>query len=62
MNQLAETGIEFKDAIQGLYLLGTLPDFWETFRMSLSNSASDGNISMELVKSDILNEEISIVQ
>ena len=58
MNQLAGMGIKFEDEIQGLCLLGTLPDSWETFRMSLSNSAPDGIISMELAKSSILNEEM----
>ncbi|GKB78716.1 hypothetical protein Tco_0945611 [Tanacetum coccineum] len=42
---------------QGLWLLGTLPDTWETFRTSLSNFAPDGVITMELDKGGILNEE-----
>ncbi|GJT09207.1 putative RNA-directed DNA polymerase [Tanacetum coccineum] len=42
---------------KGLWLLGTLPDTWETFRTSLSNSAPDGVITMELAKGSILNEE-----
>ncbi|GJW74762.1 putative RNA-directed DNA polymerase [Tanacetum coccineum] len=51
-------GIKFEDEIQGLWLLGTLPDTWETFRTSLSNSAPDGVITMELAKGSILNEEM----
>ena len=51
-------GIKFDDEIQGLFLLGSLPDSWETCRMSLSNSASDGVLSMDLVKSSVLNEEM----
>jgi hypothetical protein len=58
MNQLSAMGIKFDDEIQGLFLLGSLPDSWETFRMSLSNSAADGVLSMDLVKSSILNEEM----
>jgi len=58
MNQLSAMGIKFDDEIQGLFLLGSLPDSWETFRMSLSNSASDGVLSMEIVKSSVLNEEM----
>ncbi|GJV94391.1 hypothetical protein Tco_1545968, partial [Tanacetum coccineum] len=50
INQLAGMGIKFEDEIQGLWLLGTLPDTWETFRTSLSNSAPDGVITMELAK------------
>ena len=40
-----------------MWLLGTLSDSWEAFRTSLSNSAPDGSITMDLVKSCILNEE-----
>ncbi|GJX96284.1 putative RNA-directed DNA polymerase [Tanacetum coccineum] len=57
INQLGGMGIKFEDEIQGLCLLGTLPDTWETFRISLSNSAPDGVITMELAKGSILNEE-----
>ncbi|GAB2275083.1 hypothetical protein Dimus_039106 [Dionaea muscipula] len=58
INQLAGMGIKFDDEVQGLCLLGTLPDSWETFRMSLSNSAPEGVISMELAKTSVLNEEL----
>ncbi|GKF87885.1 hypothetical protein Tco_0258762, partial [Tanacetum coccineum] len=57
INQLTGMGIKFEDDIQGLWLLGTLPDTWETFRTSLSNSAPDGVITMELAKGSILNKE-----
>ncbi|GKA55491.1 putative RNA-directed DNA polymerase [Tanacetum coccineum] len=50
INQLAGMGIKFEDEIQGLWLLGTLPDTWETFRTSLSNSAPDG-VTLELGRS-----------
>ena len=56
MNQLSAMGIKFDDEIQGLLLLGSLPDSWETFRTSLSNSAPDGVISMDSAKSSVLNE------
>jgi cell division cycle protein 20 (cofactor of APC complex) len=58
MNLLSAMCIKFDDEIQELFLLGSLPDSWETFRMSLSNFAVDGVLSMDLVKSSILNEEI----
>jgi len=58
MNQLSDMGIKFDDEIQGLFLLGSLPNSWETFRISLSNSASDGVLSMDIVKSSVLNEEM----
>ena len=58
MNQLSAMGIKFDEEIQGLLLLGFLPDSWETFRTSLSNSALDGVISMDSAKSSVLNEEM----
>lgn len=58
INQLSGMGIKFDDEEQGLCLLGTLPNSWETFRMSLSNSAPGGVINMELAKSSVLNEEM----
>ena len=58
MNQLAEMSIKFQDEIQGLCLLGTLPNSLKTFRMSLLNSTLDGIISLQLAKSIILNEEM----
>ena len=58
MNQLSAMGIKFDEEVQGLLLLGSLPDTWETFRTSLSNSAPDGVMSMDLAKSGILNEEM----
>ena len=58
MNQLSAMGIKFDEEIQGLLLLGSLPDSWETFRTSLSNSAPDGVISMDSAKSSVLNEEM----
>ena len=58
MNQLSAMGIKFDEEIQGLLLLGSLPDSWETFRTSLSNSSPDGVISMDSAKSIVLNEEM----
>ena len=60
MNQLFVMGIKFDEEIQGLLLLSSLLDSWETFRTSLSNSALDGVISMYSAKSSVLNEEIRI--
>jgi hypothetical protein len=51
-------GIKFDDEVQGLCLLGTLSNSWETFRMSLFNSDPNGVINMDLAKSSVLNEEM----
>ena len=58
LNQLEAMKLSFDDEIQGLCLLGTLPNSWEIFRTTLSNSAPDGILSMDLVKSSVLNEEM----
>ena len=58
INQLAEMNIKFEEEVQGLWLLGTLPNSWEMFRTSLSNSAPNGTMNMDLVKSCVLNEEM----
>ena len=49
----------FDDEIQGLLLLGTLPDSWDTFRMTLCNSAPHGKVTLDIAKVGILNEEMS---
>ena len=46
INQLDVMGVKFDEEVQGLWLLGTLSDYWETFKMSLSNSTLDGEITM----------------
>ena len=58
INQLVGMNIKFEKEVQGLWLLGTLSDSWETFRTSLSNSALDGTMNMDLVKSCVLNDEM----
>ncbi|KAK0592104.1 hypothetical protein LWI29_013401 [Acer saccharum] len=50
--------IKFEDKVHRLWLLGTLPDSWETFKMLVSNSAPNGAITMDLAKSSVLNEEM----
>jgi len=50
-------GIKF-DEVLGLWLLNTLPDSWETFQISITNSSSDGVVSLKNVKSSVLNEEM----
>ena len=44
-------GIKFDQEIQGLLILGSLPDSWETFKTSLSISVADGVLSMNSTKS-----------
>ncbi|MCI06462.1 gag-pol polyprotein [Trifolium medium] len=51
-------GIKFDDEVLGLWLLNTLPDSWGTFRVSITNLAFDGVVSLQSVKGSVLNEEI----
>ncbi|GAA0184591.1 hypothetical protein LIER_31879 [Lithospermum erythrorhizon] len=46
------------DIFQPLWILGSLPDSWETLSVSLSVSAPDGTISKEMVSNTILNEAL----
>ena len=57
-DQLSGMGIKFDDEILGLWLLNTLPDAWENYRVSLANSAPEGSVSFEYAKASILNEEV----
>ena len=50
--------INFEDDVQGLWLLGTLPDSWETFKVSLCNSVADSAVTLQMAKSGVLNEEL----
>ena len=45
------------DELQALLLLSSLPDSWETFVVSLSNSTPNGVLQLAMVKDSLLNEE-----
>lgn len=49
--------VVFDDEMQALFLLGSLPDSRETLAVSVTNSAPDGVLSMNQVKSALLSEE-----
>ncbi|KAJ0090897.1 hypothetical protein Patl1_13561 [Pistacia atlantica] len=57
-DQLSSMSVMFDEDIRGLWLLNTLSDSWENFRVSLTNSATNGIVTMEYVKSSVLNEEV----
>ncbi|CAM8949433.1 unnamed protein product [Rhodiola kirilowii] len=57
INQLATMGMKIDDELQALLLLGSLPDSWETFDVTVSNSIPDGVLSMDNIKDNMLNEE-----
>jgi hypothetical protein len=49
--------INFKDEVQALLLLRSMPDNWNTLVVSVSNSAPDGKLTLEMVKNSMLNKE-----
>ena len=57
INQLATMNMAIDDELQALLLLGSLPDSWQTFVVTVSNSAPNGVLTMENVRSNMLNEE-----
>ncbi|VFQ83449.1 unnamed protein product [Cuscuta campestris] len=57
INQLSSMKLVLDDELQALLLLSSLPESWETLVVSLSNSALEGKLTMDVVKSSLLNEE-----
>jgi hypothetical protein len=57
INQLSSMGITFEDKVRALLLLGSLPDTWETFKVTMCNSTPNGVVTWNLVKTKVLNEE-----
>jgi len=58
INQLANMEVKFDDELQALLLKSSLSESWETLVVSLSNSNASGTISLETVRSSLLNEEL----
>jgi hypothetical protein len=49
--------INFEDEVQALLLLISMPDSWNPLVVSVSNSAPDGKLTLEMVNNSMLNEE-----
>ena len=43
-------GIKFEEEVLALWLLNTLPESWEMFRVTLANVAPKGGVKVEYVK------------
>ena len=57
-DQLAGVDIKFDEDLLELFLLNSLPDSWETFRVSMISAAPNGDISLQMAKTSALNEEM----
>ena len=57
VNQLAAIKFPLDDAMQAIMLMCTLPESWENLVVTLSTSCQDENLSLQTVKTSILNEE-----
>ena len=57
-DQLSRMGVKLDDEVFALLVLASLPQSWETLKISITNTAPNGIVNMELVKSSILNEEM----
>ena len=57
INQLSSMSITFDDEVRALLLLGSLPNTWETLKITLCNSAPDGKVTWDQVKAKVMNEE-----
>lgn len=58
INKLTTMKIILDDELQALFLLSSLPDSWETLVVTISNSAPDGVLSLDVIKESMFNEEI----
>ena len=54
---LSAAGIKFDDDMLGLFLLITLPDSRETFRVSMISAALVGIVPLQMAKTSALNKE-----
>ena len=57
VNQLASTNFPFDDALQALLLLSSLTNNCENLVVSLSASCQEENLSLQVVKTSMLNKE-----
>lgn len=58
INKLTTMKVVLDDELQALFLLSSLPDSWETLVVTISNSAPDGVLSLDVIKDSMFNEEI----
>ncbi|RDX68794.1 hypothetical protein CR513_52176, partial [Mucuna pruriens] len=55
---MSAISIKFEDGILGLLLLNSLPESWETFKVSITNSTPNDVVSLQMIKGSVLNKEM----
>ncbi|RDX78651.1 hypothetical protein CR513_41041, partial [Mucuna pruriens] len=58
LDQMSGMCIKFEDKILGLLFLNSLLDSWETFKVFITNPVPNGVVFLQMVKGNVLNEEI----
>uniref|UniRef100_A0A0D3BDU4 Retrovirus-related Pol polyprotein from transposon TNT 1-94-like beta-barrel domain-containing protein n=1 Tax=Brassica oleracea var. oleracea TaxID=109376 RepID=A0A0D3BDU4_BRAOL len=58
VNQLNKVDLKVEDEMQALLRLSSLPESWDTLVVTLSNSAPEGNLTMDTVTDSLQNEEV----
>nr|AAR96002.1 retrotransposon-like protein [Musa acuminata] len=56
-NKLVAMKMNIDDEIQGLLLLSSLSESWETFVVTICNSTLEGTLTIDMVKDSLLNED-----
>ena len=57
LHELSTMKLVLDDEVYALILLSSLPDNWKTLVVSLSNSAPNGVITINMVKDNMFNED-----
>ena len=58
ITQLSIVGLSLDDETQACLLLSSLLDSWNTFVVSLGNSAPEGKVTLAIVRNILFNEKI----
>ena len=58
VDELHGMGAKLLDELLGLFVLTSLPESWDTLKMSITSIASKGVVNIEDVKGSILNEKM----
>ena len=57
-SQMQAQKLEFGDEVKAIFLLCSLPTSWDTFRITINNSAPDGTLTFNDVVGSLLVEKI----